>query len=243
MKKRIACFALTTLMLSHLNVLAMSTSEFDKGMAKGISYFNRGLYYEAKDEFTWFKNSSYDDMNLGQQKYLDDYMNAANRNIEKWELQCRSQLAQDAHYSDKYNMLRTFIRENGIYEKHTDWYMYKYNKKNIETVLTYKENNGDIAISLFGTLETGSSFVITISLQKSSGTLCIYKDNDVMSSQGYFDSNGRYHTTYTDMPVSYEELDDTMDNAVETINAVLRKLTISTNSRFTVSLSDFNIYY
>ena len=85
MKKRIACFALTTLMLSHLNVLAMSTRDFDKGMAKGISYFNRGLYYEAKDEFTWFKDYNYSKMNSGQQKYLDDYLNGTWNRIQQWE--------------------------------------------------------------------------------------------------------------------------------------------------------------
>ena len=85
--KKIICLALVALMLSQLNVIAMSTKEFDQGMENGISYFNRGLYYEAKDEFTWFKNYNYSKMNSGQQKYLDDYMNGTWNRIQQWETQ------------------------------------------------------------------------------------------------------------------------------------------------------------
>ena len=81
MKKRIACFALTTLMLSHLNVLAMSTSEFDEGMAKGIEYFNKEMYYEARDEFQWFCDFNWGKMNNGQQKYALDYLGGTKQRI------------------------------------------------------------------------------------------------------------------------------------------------------------------
>ena len=63
----------------------MSTQEFDAGMEKGIEYFNQGLYYEAKDEFTWFKNAQYDRMNDGQRDYLNDYLNGAKQRIKQWE--------------------------------------------------------------------------------------------------------------------------------------------------------------
>ena len=85
MKKRIISAIVVILSTFNLSAFAMSTQEFDAGMAKGISYFNQGLYYEAKDEFTWFKDYNYDRMNSGQQKYLDDYLNGTWQRIEKWE--------------------------------------------------------------------------------------------------------------------------------------------------------------
>ena len=59
------------------NIQLLTTEEFDRGMAKGIEYFNKGLYHEAYDEFTWFRNSHYEDMNAGQQKYIDEYLYGA----------------------------------------------------------------------------------------------------------------------------------------------------------------------
>ena len=70
---------------SSVDVTTMSTQEFDIGMARGINYFNQGLYYEAKDEFTWFKNAQYDRMNDGQRDYLNDYLNGAKHRIKQWE--------------------------------------------------------------------------------------------------------------------------------------------------------------
>lgn len=52
----------------------MTTQQFDRGMAKGIEYFNKGMYVEAVDEFTWFRDYNYEKMNPGQQKYLDEYL-------------------------------------------------------------------------------------------------------------------------------------------------------------------------
>ncbi len=85
MKKKIVATIVSCLMIFNISVFAMTTQEFDAGMEKGISYFNQGLYYEAKDEFTWFKDYNYDRMNSGQQKYLDDYLDGAWDRIEQWE--------------------------------------------------------------------------------------------------------------------------------------------------------------
>ena len=84
-KKSVIALICAGILASQSAAFAMSTRDFDKGMAKGISYFNRGLYYEAKDEFTWFKNYNYSKMNSGQQKYLDDYLNGAWNRIQQWE--------------------------------------------------------------------------------------------------------------------------------------------------------------
>lgn len=63
----------------------ISTSEFDKGMAKGIEYFGKKMYYEARDEFTWFKNANYQRMNDGQKGYLDNYINGTDKRIKSLE--------------------------------------------------------------------------------------------------------------------------------------------------------------
>lgn len=55
---------------------SISTAEFDRGMAKGIDYFNRGLYKEAKDEIMWFYKYNASQMNAGQKQYLNDYLQA-----------------------------------------------------------------------------------------------------------------------------------------------------------------------
>ena len=84
-KKSVIALICAGIFASQSAAFAMSTRDFDNGMAKGISYFNRGLYYEAKDEFTWFKDYNYNKMNSGQQKYLDDYLNGTWNRIQQWE--------------------------------------------------------------------------------------------------------------------------------------------------------------
>ncbi len=64
---------------------AMSTQDFDNGMAKGINYFNSGLYYEAKDEFQWFCDANWGNMNQGQQQYALDYLDGTKLKIQQWE--------------------------------------------------------------------------------------------------------------------------------------------------------------
>lgn len=85
MKRKIIIVAIAALSMLNISVFGMTTQEFDEGMKKGIDYFNQGLYYEAKDEFTWFRDYNYDRMNPGQQKYLDEYLYGAKWNAEQWE--------------------------------------------------------------------------------------------------------------------------------------------------------------
>ncbi|MDY3031289.1 MAG: hypothetical protein SOS24_05960 [Clostridia bacterium] len=105
-KKSVIALICAGILASQSAAFAMSTRDFDKGMAKGISYFNRGLYYEAKDEFTWFKDYNYSKMNSGQQKYLDDYLNGTYRRIEQWESKQINNIKQNIigwwffHYED-----------------------------------------------------------------------------------------------------------------------------------------------
>ena len=78
-----ALAAMTT--ISTISAFAMSTAEFDNGMRNGINYFNRGLYYEARDEFQWFCDYNWGNMNSGQQKYALDYLGETKQKVAKWE--------------------------------------------------------------------------------------------------------------------------------------------------------------
>lgn len=69
--------SLTTTVSQMIPIFAMETSEFDEGMSKGINYFNKGMYAEARDEFQWFCDANWGKMNEGQQKYALDYLDGA----------------------------------------------------------------------------------------------------------------------------------------------------------------------
>lgn len=90
MKNKIFTLILGCTIFIQTPSFAMSTQAFDKGMKKGIDYFNKGLFYEAKDEFTWFKDYNYQNLNSGQQKYLNDYLDGTYNKINQWE--CTLQL-------------------------------------------------------------------------------------------------------------------------------------------------------
>ena len=73
------------ILLSGLSASAMTTADFDNAMKKGINYFNRDLYYEARDEFQWFADYNWGALNEGQQQYLLDYLDGTKALIQKLE--------------------------------------------------------------------------------------------------------------------------------------------------------------
>ena len=84
-KKNLRAAFAVTLVMSNSAAFAMSTAEFDSGMQNGINYFNQGLYYEARDEFQWFCDANWGNMNSGQQKYALDYLGATKqKNTQKY---------------------------------------------------------------------------------------------------------------------------------------------------------------
>lgn len=83
MKRRIITVVITVVSMLNVSAFAMTTREFDAGMEKGIEYFNQGLYYEAKDEFTWFKQWNYGKMNSGQKQYIYEYIVATDKKIDE----------------------------------------------------------------------------------------------------------------------------------------------------------------
>lgn len=58
--------------------------QFDDGMAKGISYFNKSMYKEAADEFQWFCDANWDKMNAGQREYALDYLDGAKAKFKEY---------------------------------------------------------------------------------------------------------------------------------------------------------------
>ena len=84
-KKFVCLFIIGVIIFSGISSFAMSTVDFDNGMRKGIDYFNKGLYYEARDEFQWFCDANWGKMNTGQQKYALDYLGGAKEKIQEWE--------------------------------------------------------------------------------------------------------------------------------------------------------------
>ncbi len=85
MKKFLSEILIGIMSIVPLSVSAMTTKDFDSGMAKGINYFNRGLYYEARDEFQWFCDANWGSMNSGQQNYALGYLDSSKQRIQKWE--------------------------------------------------------------------------------------------------------------------------------------------------------------
>lgn len=60
----------------------LTQQQFDDGMRKGIDYFNKGLWKDARNEFQWFCDGNWWRMNSGQRKYALDYLGAAKQNFQ-----------------------------------------------------------------------------------------------------------------------------------------------------------------
>lgn len=80
-KRIISCMLAIGISLASISAYAMERAEFDRKMKKGIDYFNKGMYYEARDEFQWFCDYNWGKMNSGQQKYALDYLDGAKAKI------------------------------------------------------------------------------------------------------------------------------------------------------------------
>ena len=110
--KRLLAAALAAMAaMSTVSTFAMSTAEFDNGMRNGINYFNRGLYYEARDEFQWFCDYNWGKMNSGQQQYALDYLGAAKQNVKRLE----NELFDECYNAYK-NVLLSLKREDSTYK-------------------------------------------------------------------------------------------------------------------------------
>lgn len=50
-KKILSSAIAAVTLLSSVSAFAVPRYYFDSGISKGISYYNKGMYYEARDEF------------------------------------------------------------------------------------------------------------------------------------------------------------------------------------------------
>ena len=80
-KKVSVLLAVLSALCGSLSAYTMDASEFDDGMRKGISYYNHGLYYEAKDEFQWFCDFNWGRMNDYQQSVALNYLDNTKQQI------------------------------------------------------------------------------------------------------------------------------------------------------------------
>ena len=83
--KKIICAAAAAAVAMSSAAFAMPTAHFDDGMRRGINYYGRGLYYEARDEFQWFCDANWGKMNSGQRQYALDYLDGAKAKVSQWE--------------------------------------------------------------------------------------------------------------------------------------------------------------
>lgn len=88
-KKFLSLAVAAAVAIPSLSAFAIEQSAFDKGMRKGIEYFGKGLYYEARDEFQWFADYNWGNLNEGQQKYLLDYLDGAKQKTQELKAAAR----------------------------------------------------------------------------------------------------------------------------------------------------------
>lgn len=85
LKKAVSGILAAIVSLSSYSAFAMSTAEFERGMKKGIEYFDKNMYYEACDEFQWFCDFNWGKMNPGQQKYALDYLDGTKAKFNEYK--------------------------------------------------------------------------------------------------------------------------------------------------------------
>ena len=149
--KKLLCAALAAVaVVPTVSAFAMSTAEFDNGMRNGINYFNRGLYYEARDEFQWFADYNWGALNAGQQQYLLDYLDGTKALIQQLEANKRK--------SNSYSFSRS---------------------QAIAAVKNYWESNYPYYDSLteFNVTDHGTYYTVSASMGIDWTTFTVYKSN------------------------------------------------------------------
>lgn len=83
--KKIICAVAAAAVAMSSAAFAMPTAQFDNGMRRGINYYDRGLYYEARDEFQWFADYNWGALNVSQRSYLLGYLDDAKAKVKEIE--------------------------------------------------------------------------------------------------------------------------------------------------------------
>ena len=103
------------ILLSGVSAAAMTTADFDNAMEKGIRYFNRVLYYEARDEFQWFADYNWGALNAGQQQYLLDYLDGPKALIQQLEANKRKSNSYNISSSQAIAAVKNYWESNYPY--------------------------------------------------------------------------------------------------------------------------------
>lgn len=139
---KIFCSSFILLLIFSAHSFAMSRYEFDKGMKKGIEYFDKQMYYEARDEFQWFCDYNWGQMSAGQQKYALDYLGGTKQAIFKMEVNY-------VNPNVNYQKFKEMVLKYGEYANETNAYSY-YSWFDEDTVIAYGYNisSNTVMISL-----------------------------------------------------------------------------------------------
>ena len=122
----------------------LTQKQFDDGMRAGINYFNKGMFYESRDEFQWFCDYNWGKMNSGQRQYALNYLNAAKKKVQ--DLNTYTGNYHGGLYVDygktsywQYNLSITNATSNSLYVK--KFYMSQ-SALEVKNLSLYKQNDG-----------------------------------------------------------------------------------------------------
>lgn len=129
-KKIASLLTVFSVVLSTTQAFAITSYEFDWGMSNGIDYFNRDMYIEARDEFQWFCDYNWGQMNEGQRQYALDYLDAAKAEVANYVTIYRYNNGIESKY---------LHRNAAAYYLNNGW-SYTYPKTKYETTYTGLES-------------------------------------------------------------------------------------------------------
>ena len=122
----------------------LTQEQFDDGMRAGINYFNKGMFYEACDEFQWFCDYNWGKMNAGQRQYALNYLDGAKKKVQ--DLNTYTGNYHGGLYAgDKktsywqYNLSIANATSNSLYVKR--FYMQQ-SSLDVKNLSLYKQNDG-----------------------------------------------------------------------------------------------------
>ena len=210
---------------------AMPTNDFDAGMKKGIEYFDKQMYYEARDEFQWFCDYNWGSMNDGQRQYALDYLGGTKLAI--FDMECSY-----VPYNEGFRTYKNLVLQQGFYDKENNWYCYEFQyKSNAEVSYYYDIGKNQIIINLL-IKENDGIFTMTLLLNE--------KENDICSVRYYYYDGDIGIVCYAFQPYSYNwELLE--NNYYEDKSSATKHCLdiISENLEFTIgmTLRDMGVYY
>lgn len=222
-------FILSLIFCAHS--FAMPTNEFDNKMKKGIEYYNKQMYYEARDEFQWFCDYNWGRMNQGQQQYALDYLGGTKLAIFQMEYNY-------VPLNSSFRTYKDFILKNGEYNRENNWYYlearYSDNAKNF----FYYDIGKNQAMITFMIDDDYGLFTMVLLLNESTPDIC--------SVRYYYDDGDLGIILYQFSPYTYNwellENNYNEDKSSATIHC-LDMISSHLETISGVKLKDLGVYY